>query len=112
MSKRIYISGAITGTTDYMERFSKAEKELINAGYSVVNPAKINANLPDDSSYNEYMMMSLLMLSMCDSIYMLDGWELSNGARMEFSKAKELNMEIYLQTPEWKKNMYKSFITR
>lgn len=25
---KIYISGAITGTTDYMERFANAEKEL------------------------------------------------------------------------------------
>ena len=47
---KIYISGAITGTDDYMERFSKAEKELAEQGYSVVNPAKVNAQLPEDDS--------------------------------------------------------------
>ena len=29
---KIYISGAITGTDDYMERFAKAEKELTAKG--------------------------------------------------------------------------------
>ena len=51
---KIYISGAITGTDDYMERFAKAEKELTEQGYSVINPAKVNAQLPEDTSYEEY----------------------------------------------------------
>ena len=42
-TEHIYISGPITGTSDYMERFEKAEKELIENGYSVINPAKVNA---------------------------------------------------------------------
>ena len=33
-TEHIYISGPITGTSDYMERFEKAEKELIENGYS------------------------------------------------------------------------------
>ena len=37
---KIYISGAISGTKDYMERFARAEKELTEKGWSVVNPAK------------------------------------------------------------------------
>ena len=48
---KIYISGAITGTDDYMERFVKAEKELTENGYSAINPAKVNAQLPEDTSY-------------------------------------------------------------
>ena len=42
-TEHIYISGPITGTSDYMERFEKAEKELIENGYSVINPAEVNA---------------------------------------------------------------------
>lgn len=45
---RVYISGSITGTDDYMERFSKAEKELEAQGFGVINPAKVNAQLPAD----------------------------------------------------------------
>ena len=60
---KIYISGAITGTDDYMEQFAKAEKELTEQGYSVVNPAKVNAQLPEDTSYEEYMKLDILKAS-------------------------------------------------
>ena len=91
---KIYISGAITGTDDYMERFSKAEKELTELGYSVVNPAKVNAQLPSDTDYEDYMKMSFCMLSMCDSIYMLNGWSKSCGANRELGYAMAKNMII------------------
>lgn len=65
---KIYISGAITGTDDYMERFAKAEKELTENGYSAINPAKVNAQLPEDTSYEDYMKMCFCMLDMCDNI--------------------------------------------
>ena len=83
---KIYISGAITGTDNYMERFAKAEKELTEQGYSVVNPANVNAQLPSDTTYEEYMKMSFCMLDMCDSIYML-GWSESCGANRELGYA-------------------------
>lgn len=91
---KIYISGAITGTDDYMERFAKAEKELTERGYSVVNPAKVNAQLPEDTSYEEYMNMCFCMLDMCDVIYMLDGWEKSCGANREYGYAFGNDMMI------------------
>ena len=81
---RVYISGAITGTDDYMERFAKAEKELTTKGYSVVNPAKVNAQLPEDTTYEEYMKMCFCMLDMCDSIFMLKGWSKSCGSNREY----------------------------
>ena len=88
---RVYISGAITGTDDYMERFAKAEKELTDKGWSVVNPAKVNAQLPEDTNYEEYMKMCFCMLDMCGSICMLKDWEKSCGANRElgYSMAKK-----------------------
>ena len=84
---KIYISGAITGTDNYMERFAKAEKELTEQGYSVVNPAKVNAQLPEDTTYEEYMKMCFCMLDMCEAIYMLRCWKKSCGANRELGYA-------------------------
>ena len=91
---KIYISGAITGTDDYMERFAKAENELTAKGWSVVNPAKVNAQLPEDTIYGEYMKMCFCMLDMCVAIYMLDGFEKSCGANRELNYAMAKDMII------------------
>ena len=94
MDKRVYISGAITGTTDYIQRFAKAEEELTKQGFSVINPAKVNAQMPDDTTYAEYMQMSFTMLDMCDYIYMLKGWNTSRGANRELGYAMAKNIII------------------
>lgn len=92
---RVYISGPITGIDDYMERFSKAEKELEAQGFGVINPAKVNAQLPADiTTYEEYMKMSKVMLNMCTHIYMLKGWEKSIGANREYGYALASDMTI------------------
>ena len=97
--KKIYISGPISGTNDYMERFAEAEKEMAEKGYVVINPAKVNAELPPppDTSYEQYMKMSLLMLSDADEIYMMSGWEESKGAKLEFEYAKATKKPVRKQ---------------
>ena len=94
---KVYISGAITGTKDYMKRFSEAEEDLTRLGYEVINPAKANATLPKGTTHDEYMEMSFCMLDMCDAIYFLEGWENSLGANMEygFARAKKLHILHY-----------------
>lgn len=84
---KVYISGGITGIEDYMEHFQQAEDKLLEDGYSVINPAKVNDMLPSNTSYEEYMKMSICMLDMCDHIYMLKGWEKSCGSNREYGYA-------------------------
>ena len=74
--------------------FAKAEKELTAKGYSVVNPANVNAQLQEDTGYEEYMKMCFCMLDMCDIICMLKGWEKSCGANRELGYALAKDMII------------------
>lgn len=93
---KIYISGRITGLPKdyYMEKFAIAETIFKDKGISVINPAKVNGNLPEDTTYQEYMDMSILMLSMCDTIYMLNNYKESNGANIELKYAQEHHYKI------------------
>ena len=83
---KLYLSGAITGTDDYMDRFSMAEKSL-EVEHTIINPAKVNAQLPSDTNYEDYMKMSFCMIDMCDGIYLLKGWEKSCGSNRELGYA-------------------------
>lgn len=98
---KIYISGAITGVADYMKHFQSAEDEINevyeNSGVMVLNPAKINANMPEGTSYEEYMKMAFCLLEMCDTIYMLKGWEKSRGANREYGYALGKDMTIIFE---------------
>lgn len=94
---KVYIAGKITGTKDYMERFSRAENWLNENGYRnmVINPAKISDGLPNETTtYSDYIRIGLSMLDTCDSIFMLRGWEDSPGALLELQYAVTLGYEI------------------
>lgn len=94
---RVYLSGPITGTGDYMMRFSEAEKELERRGYSVINPAKIGAALPDDMTYEEIVEIDMHLLEEADMIYMLRGWQSSPGANREYGYALGAGVDIVKQ---------------
>lgn len=94
---KVYISGAITGTDDFMERFKKAEDRLTSEGMSVINPARVNSCLPEDTAYEEYMKISLCLLDMCEGIYLLDGWERSCGANREYGFALAEGKDIMFE---------------
>ena len=96
---KVYISGKITGTTDYMERFDEAERKLKVQGFEVVNPARENAKLPaDKTSWRQYMGESLKMLMECDAIYPLPDWVESKGARIEIAVADRTGMAFIYDT--------------
>lgn len=91
---RIYLSGPITGALDYQRKFNLAEIRLKDAGYSVVNPAKCNCSLPVDTKHEEFMHVCFAQMDLCDAVYMLKGWDKSNGCRQEFEYASRNGMTI------------------
>ncbi len=91
---KVYISGKITGTTDYLARFGDAEARLGRKGYTVINPARVLNALPKDTTWQGYMLVALAMLLQADAVYMLSGWETSKGADIERAFAEYMGEEI------------------
>lgn len=90
-----FISGKITGTTDYMEKFERAEEFLKSKGYRVINPAKWFEHFDTDIvSYADFINISLMLIAKCDSIYSLSDWKDSYGAVQERKFAESRNFKI------------------
>lgn len=92
---RIYISGSITGTEDYIERFEAVQKRLTKEGHQVYNPAHANSFMPEGTTYEEYMKVSFLLLDMAEAIYMMKGWQQSKGANREYGYALGKGYEVF-----------------
>lgn len=92
---RFFISGGITGVTNYRENFDNAEKELKSKGYKVINPTIISEHLIEaDASWEECMSVTRALFDICDSVYMLRGWEKSAGAVIEHKAALDQKKRI------------------
>ena len=95
---RIYISGAITGTDDYTERFERAERKLRERGETeIINPAKVCASLPETLTHEEYMKICFVMLSLCDEVYLIPPWTDSKGVRRELKFAIDNNKAVEVE---------------
>lgn len=91
----IYIAGPMSGKPNYnYDEFNKHAKILRDGGRwgDVINPAEGfggDQSLPRDV----YLRQALRNLAECDAIYLLDGWETSEGATMELAIANTIGLK-------------------
>lgn len=105
MKQKIYISGKMTGLPNFnMEKFFEEEKKLIQQGFYVVNPARITLVLCKklrkeihEISRETFLKEDLKYLLDCDCIYMLKGYEYSDGAMLEKFVAESLKLKFYYE---------------
>lgn len=98
MKYRCYISGPISGR-DLEERkqaFKTAQDMLGKAGFEVVNP--MENGLPDDAATAQHMRRDIQMLTECDIIYMMDGWNHSQGCYTEFMVATAIGCGVIFES--------------
>lgn len=94
---KVYISGAIAhyDLEERRQAFDRAERYLALKGYETVNPFK--NGLPDEAHWREHMRADIALLLGCDYIYMLRGWELSKGAKLELDVASSCGIEVLFE---------------
>ncbi len=87
---KIYIAGCITDNPDYKEQFKQAEERLKAQGHTVINPAW----KPHGLTYKQYIDLGLMELMQCEAVYLLRGWEKSNGASLEAQYAITAELKV------------------
>lgn len=94
---KVYISGKMGGIPEgrIAKRFKEAANYLRNEGFVPVNPA-VMLNNPG-LEYDDYIKIDLKMLSICDAIYLLRGWENSPGSKEELKFAIATDKKIILE---------------
>ena len=93
---KVYLSGKITGDVNYKVKFAEKEKQLSELGYQVFNPALF----PDMFTWDQFLDIDLKILSFCDAIYLMKGWESSKGANMEYREALRLGIKVIFDVGE------------
>lgn len=99
MKNKIYISGPISNTPDYIERFSAAEKNLSSPVTEVFNPVRYTQSIftnPEEVPWIVLMeiLINKLKYNNFTHMYMMKGWQESDGAVIERAYARKLGIEL------------------
>lgn len=88
----VYVSGKITGDKNFKHNFRRMEKTLVKRGFNVINPCKIGCY--DFFGYEDYMHVDFALIDVADTIYMMQNWRNSAGARRELEYAIQKRKKI------------------
>ncbi|HIC7213972.1 MULTISPECIES: DUF4406 domain-containing protein [Burkholderia cepacia complex] len=91
---RLYLAGPMSGYPELnFPAFHAESKRLRALGFSIVNPAEINAGTGAD--WLACMRADIKQLVDCDGIALLTGWERSRGANIEHGIARGIGLRVY-----------------
>ena len=101
---RIYLAGPMRGRALFnFQKFFFWAEMLEQSGYEVLNPAAFDVERMlkdgwqfDEDNYEEVLAFDLNVIEACaDALFMLAGWEQSEGANREYKKAQELGLPVF-----------------
>lgn len=91
---KLYLAGGMTGYEDFNKpAFFRGAAELRCRGHEVLNPAEHEEKPGMD--WIDYMRKDLRLLSQCEAVAVLPGWNKSRGARLEVYIAVSLGMPVF-----------------
>ena len=96
----VFVSGAyrskygIIGRAVNIWKAYRAGRRLVRQGYSCYIPHMNTALMDGLQSEDWFLEATLKMLPKCQIIYMMKGWENSEGAKMELLEADKRGMDI------------------
>ena len=94
--KIVYLSGYINGNENCFGDFKSAELFLVERGYMVVNPTRLD-EVAKELTAEQYMQICYRLIDIADIIFMVSGWQKSKGANAELSYAKSLGKKVMYQ---------------
>lgn len=99
LTKKIYISGPMTGYPDHnSENFYRVETELRNRGFSSIeNPIHLQELYGNDETYNFYLKKALQMMLGSDAIYVFGDYKKSYGVKQEINLAHIVGIPLFFE---------------
>ena len=101
---KIFIAGPMRGYPNYnFDKFDRFEKLLKDNGIDCVNPGRISRKFKevevnnDINVYNEMVRLQQEAQKTCNAILLLDGWQWSEGVKLEVKTAAENDFQFLLE---------------
>ena len=97
--RQVYAGQNANATKDRFKQYGN-NLVFVNSDVKALNASSTGSHVLTDAQYEEFMFADLHLLTLCDSIYMLRGWEQSLGANREVGFALGCGMQILYEPEE------------
>ena len=110
---KLYVAGPMRGYPRLnFDNFVRMSNNIWCTGHTAINPAELDIlcgmcidtvkeeDITDDIVRSMLLRDIVLIMTEADGLVVLDGWEASAGARMEFQLARALKLPVYNELGE------------